>query len=107
MIKQSLVDLENMFSILEEHLDIIDVPGARDLEVHDAHVSFKNVKFSYDPKMPILRDVSFDIPVRNNLLKFNINIQNNSNTDQQVQSGHTVAVVGPTGAGKSTCTYMV
>lgn len=63
MIKQALVDLENMFTLLEEQLAIQDIDGAKDLDVLEGHVEFRNVFFSYDGKTPILNGVSFEIPV--------------------------------------------
>ncbi|KAL6054061.1 Metal ABC transporter permease [Balamuthia mandrillaris] len=80
MIKTSLVDLENMFALLDEQHDVLDHPDAKELVVRRAAVKFDRVMFAYeDPSKPVLRDISFEIP-----------------------PGRTVAVVGPTGAGKST-----
>jgi len=84
MIKQALVDLENMFTLLEEQLAIQDIDGAKDLDVLEGHVEFRNVFFSYDGKTPILNGVSFEIP-----------------------AGNTVALVGPTGSGKSTISRLL
>ena len=78
-VKQALVDLEKMFELLEEVPEIEDKPGASDLAVTGGAVAFKNVTFAYDPRRPILKNVSFDVP-----------------------AGKSVAIVGPTGAGKST-----
>ena len=79
-IKQSLTDLEKMFTLLEREREVADAPGAQPLVLPGAPaVRFENVRFSYEPARPILHGISFEIP-----------------------AGKTVAVVGPSGAGKST-----
>ena len=78
-IKQGLVDLETMFSLLGEHPEVKDKPDARPLDVTEGEIRFENVSFHYDADRQILHDVSFTVP-----------------------AGGTVAIVGPSGAGKST-----
>ncbi|MEK8045334.1 ABCB family ABC transporter ATP-binding protein/permease [Ideonella margarita] len=78
-VKQSLTDLDKMFSLLEREREVADPPGAPALKVSEGVVRFEGVGFAYDPARPILRDLSFEIP-----------------------AGKTVAVVGASGAGKST-----
>ncbi|GAB3432370.1 ABC transporter ATP-binding protein/permease [Massilia solisilvae] len=78
-IKQSLADMERLFSLLEQNREVADSPGAQPLRTHGARVAFSHVEFSYDPKRQILFDVDFAIP-----------------------AGTTTAVVGHSGSGKST-----
>ncbi len=79
-IKQSLTDLDKMFTLMEKEREIADEPGAKPIHIASSPaVKFENVSFAYDPARPILKDVSFEIP-----------------------PGKTVAVVGSSGAGKST-----
>lgn len=78
-IRQGLVDLENMFALLDQFPEVQDEPGAKDLEVVDGEIVFENVSFAYDAARPILKDVSFRVP-----------------------AGKMTAIVGPSGAGKST-----
>ena len=80
-IKQSLTDLDKMFTLMEREREIADSPDAPPLRVaeSDAAIEFENVRFAYDPSRPILHGISFTVP-----------------------AGKTVAVVGSSGAGKST-----
>ena len=83
-IKQSLVDMEQMFGLLEENREIEDAPDARPLVVDDGVVRFEHVSFRYDPRRSVLKDVSFEVP-----------------------AGSTVAIVGASGAGKSTISRLL
>lgn len=71
--------LERIFETIDEPVEVKDALDATDMPPIKGDVSFENVKFSYEDGVPILKDVSFD-----------------------VKQGQTIAIVGPTGAGKTT-----
>lgn len=83
-IRQSLTDMEDMFSLLKVPEEVSDKPGAAALDVQDGDLRFEGVMFGYDERRPILKDVSFHVP-----------------------SGHTLAIVGSSGAGKSTISRLL
>ena len=83
-LRQGLTDIEEMFKLLDQDPEIEDSPGARPLAVTGPVVRFEDVTFHYDPDRPILKGVSFEVP-----------------------AGKTVAIVGPTGAGKSTISRLL
>ena len=71
--------LERIFETIDEPVEVKDAPDATDMPPIKGDVSFEHIKFSYEDGIPILKDVSFD-----------------------VKQGQTIAIVGPTGAGKTT-----
>nr|WP_321459362.1 ABC transporter ATP-binding protein/permease [uncultured Cohaesibacter sp.] len=83
-IKQGLVDLEAMFSLMRQPAEVTDKSDAAPLAVTGGAVCFENVQFHYDASRPILKGVSFEVP-----------------------AGKTVAIVGPSGAGKSTISRLL
>ncbi len=78
-IKQGLIDMEQMFTLLDTPAEIVDAPNAAALVVGEGAVRFEDVAFGYEPERIILKGVSIDVP-----------------------AGTSCAVVGPSGAGKST-----
>lgn len=83
-IKRSLIDMESMFTLLDEAAEVKDTPGARPLAVSGGEVVFEDVSFGYDPRRMVLGGISF-----------------------RVAPGKTVAIVGPSGAGKSTLSRLL
>ncbi len=83
-IKQGLVDMEQMFHLMAVDQEVADRPGARALVAPRGEVVFDNVRFGYRPDRPILKGISLRIP-----------------------PGGSLAVVGPTGAGKSTLSRLL
>ena len=78
-IRAGLINMEQMFGLLQVHAEVADKPGAPPLVVKRGDVVFDNVDFHYESNRQILHSVSFTVP-----------------------AGHTIAIVGPSGAGKST-----
>lgn len=83
-IKQSLIDMEKMFELLEINAEVSDAPNAKSLSIKDGKIEFKNVCFGYEKDRQILKNISFIVP-----------------------PGKTTAIVGPSGAGKSTISKLL
>ncbi|KAL2633717.1 hypothetical protein R1flu_005196 [Riccia fluitans] len=82
--RQSLIDMQHMFSLLEVKPSITDKPDAKPLELKGGLISFDNVRFAYQSERSILDGVSFDVP-----------------------AGRSVAIVGTSGSGKSTILRLI
>ncbi|WP_347303121.1 ABC transporter ATP-binding protein/permease [Croceibacterium sp. TMG7-5b_MA50] len=78
-IRQGLIDMAQMFRLIDTPVEVADAPGAPALLVRRPTVVFDDVRFGYDPEREILHGLSFEVP-----------------------AGAQVAIVGPSGAGKST-----
>ncbi len=78
-IRQALVDMGEMFGLLEQPAEVQDKPDAADLKVNGGKVELRDVEFGYDPERPILHGVSL-----------------------VAEAGQTIAIVGSSGSGKST-----
>jgi len=83
-VRQALIDMQSMFKLLNADAEIVDKPGAPDLAVSGGHVRFENVTFGYDTRRSILHGVDLDVP-----------------------AGKTLAIVGSSGAGKSTISRLL
>lgn len=84
MIRQSMVDMEYMFQLLDLNPEVRDDKNAAPLKVNQGEIQFKNVSFTYERGRKVLSEINFSI-----------------------DEGRTVAVVGPSGAGKSTLSRLL
>ena len=82
-IRQSLADMERMFSLLEESPDITDQDSAQPIKIDHGAIEFDNVVFSYGPRGVL------------------------SGLNLKIEAGQRVAIVGPSGAGKSTISKLL
>ncbi|MEO1969606.1 MAG: ABC transporter ATP-binding protein/permease [Sphingomonadaceae bacterium] len=78
-LRQGLIDMAAMFSLIDTEAEVKDLPGAPALVIHRPTLAFDNVVFGYEPERTILHGLSFEVP-----------------------AGASYAIVGPSGAGKST-----
>ncbi|KRT92826.1 ABC transporter ATP-binding protein [Bacillus glycinifermentans] len=78
-IQSAIASAERVFSILDEEEEMRETPADLDLAALKGDVSFEHVAFGYDENVPVIRDLNID-----------------------VKEGRTIAIVGPTGAGKTT-----
>lgn len=78
-LRQSLIDMEVMYSLQSAKASIVDQPGAKPFDYKGGQIKFENVNFGYHPDRPIFKNLSMTIP-----------------------AGKKVAIVGPSGCGKST-----
>ena len=83
-LQQSMAGAERVLAVLDAPCEIVDRPGAKELNHVKGEIVFDHVSFSYDDKIPVLRDVSF-----------------------RCEPGRMIALVGPTGVGKTTLTQLI
>ncbi len=83
-IRQSMVDMENLFALVDEKTDVADAPDAKILRPEGGVIEFQDVSFSYEANRNTLKDINL-----------------------AVDAGTTTAIVGPTGSGKSTISRLL
>ncbi len=83
-IRQSMVDMENLFALVDEKTDVADAPDSKNLRPEGGVIEFQDVSFSYEANRAILKDINLT-----------------------VDAGTTAAIVGPTGSGKSTISRLL
>ena len=84
VVMQGLAASERVFQLLDEPVDIVDLPGVKELPTFRSSIEFKEVTFCYDGKNPVLRDINLKVP-----------------------AGEVLAIVGPSGGGKTTLVNMI
>ncbi|MFT5393632.1 MAG: ATP-binding cassette subfamily B multidrug efflux pump [Gammaproteobacteria bacterium] len=84
VMQRAMASGQRIFEVMDVPVDVSDKPDAQAHEQHDGAIEFRNVTFGYSPGHPVLRNVSFSI-----------------------KPGETVALVGPTGSGKTSTTALV
>ena len=84
VMQRAMASGQRLIEVLDVQVSVQDRPGAVDMGNSDGSVQFDHVTFGYDPRVPILKDVSF-----------------------RVEPGQTVALVGPTGSGKSSAMSLI
>ncbi|NJM42175.1 MAG: ABC transporter ATP-binding protein [Anaerolineae bacterium] len=82
--QSALAGAERIFDLVDSRVDVEDKPGAKPIQQIKGEVKFDHVSFAYDAKKPVLNEVTFT-----------------------AQPGQTVAIVGPTGAGKTTIINLI
>jgi ABC-type multidrug transport system fused ATPase/permease subunit len=82
--QRAMASGERVFEVLDEHRDIVERPGAQPLPDGPGMIRFDHVTFGYDEGRPVLSDIDLEIP-----------------------AGETVALIGPTGCGKTTLTTLI
>ncbi len=84
VMQRAMASGQRLIEVLDVEVSVQDAPDAKDLGNSDGSVEFDHVTFGYDPRVPVLKDVSF-----------------------RVEPGQTVALVGPTGSGKSSAMALI
>jgi ABC-type multidrug transport system fused ATPase/permease subunit len=82
--QRAIASGERIFEVLDTERDLVEAPGAVPLPDGPGHIRFEGVGFGYDPARPVLRDI-----------------------DLTIEAGRTVALIGPTGCGKTTLTALI